>query len=164
MLADEDLAEDIHLHLQQLGKFITAEELLKYLHRPNVKLKHGIDQDISDTTARNYLHTLGYQFASQKKGQYSDGHERADVVYYQDHIYIPRLFTLLETSYFFQNDGILIIPPAGQHRTVIWYHDGIFYAHDHHRKTWYHKDCDAVPYRKGDGLSLMITDYFSADF
>lgn len=131
MLADEDLAEDIHLHLQQLGNYITAEGLMKYLHHPEVKLKHGIDRDILETTARRYLHDLGYRFAFQKKGQYSDGHERSDVVYYRDHVYIPRLFSLLETSYHFESDGTLIIPPSGRHRTVIWYHDeSIFYAHD----------------------------------
>ena len=32
MLADEDLAEDVQLYLQQLGKFITADKLMEYLH------------------------------------------------------------------------------------------------------------------------------------
>jgi transposase len=48
---------------------------------------------------------------------------------------------------------------------VIWYHDeSIFYAHDRRRRTWYHKDADAIPYKKGDGVSYMVADYFSADF
>jgi hypothetical protein len=48
---------------------------------------------------------------------------------------------------------------------VIWYHDeSIFYAHDRRRKSWYHKDADATPYKKGDGASYMVADYFSADF
>jgi hypothetical protein len=48
---------------------------------------------------------------------------------------------------------------------VIWYHDeSIFYAHDRRRKTWYHKDADAIPYKKGDSVSYMVADYFSADF
>ena len=80
MLTDKDLAQDICLYLQQLGKFITAEKLMLYLHRPDVKLKHGIDCDISIHTARHYLHSLGYRFTYQPRGQYVDGHERADVV------------------------------------------------------------------------------------
>jgi hypothetical protein len=48
---------------------------------------------------------------------------------------------------------------------VIWYHDeNIFYAHDRRRKTWYHKDTDAIPYKKGDNVSYMVADYFSANF
>jgi len=48
---------------------------------------------------------------------------------------------------------------------IIWYHyESIFHAHDQQWKAWYHKDCDAVPYRKGEGASFMVTDYFSADF
>ncbi|KAJ6617827.1 hypothetical protein B0H10DRAFT_1948012 [Mycena sp. CBHHK59/15] len=37
MLADEDLANDIRDHLQELGKFITADKLVDYLSREDVK-------------------------------------------------------------------------------------------------------------------------------
>jgi hypothetical protein len=102
-----------------------------------------------------------------KKGQYNDGHERPDVVYYQEHIYLPQLFKLQCHTYIYDNDGGHILAPfpkAGQ-RVLIWYHDeSIFYAHDQQRKSWYHKDCDAVPYRKGEGASFMVADFFSTDF
>lgn len=61
MLADEDLAGDIREHLQELGKFITAEKLVEYLSREDVMDKHGLDQKISDRTARRYLIELGYR-------------------------------------------------------------------------------------------------------
>ena len=105
MLADEDLAEDVRLHLQELGKYITAERLVQYLRRPDVKLKHGIDGDVGETTAHQYLHELGYHFSHAKKGQYSDGHERADVVYYRDHVYLPSIAKFQANSYIFENDG-----------------------------------------------------------
>ncbi|KAJ7691705.1 hypothetical protein B0H17DRAFT_1200839 [Mycena rosella] len=167
MLADEDLATDVREHLQELGKFITADKLVDYLSREDVMDKHGLDKKISVRTARRYLNELGYRFKSEKKGQYSDSHERDDVVYYREEVYLPTLKGFQDRSCIFDTDGSVTTPslPPGARRTVIWYHDeSIFYAHDHRRKSWYHKDADAVPYKKGDGSSYMVADYFSADF
>jgi hypothetical protein len=61
MLADEDLANDVHEHLQELGKFITADKLVDYLSREDVMDKHGLDRKINVRTARRYLHELGYR-------------------------------------------------------------------------------------------------------
>ncbi|KAL1749520.1 hypothetical protein FB107DRAFT_168280, partial [Schizophyllum commune] len=156
MLADEDLAEDIRMYLQSLGKEITAQKLQQYLNTPEVKLKHGIEGVISHKTACRYLAELGYRFSLAKKGMYTDGHERADVVHHRDKVYLPRLAKLQERAMSQEIVG---------RRVVIWYHDeSIFYAHDRHRKAWYHKDADAEPYRKGEGASFMVADYFSADF
>ncbi|KAJ7221557.1 hypothetical protein GGX14DRAFT_353210, partial [Mycena pura] len=46
MLVDEDLKTDINLYLQELGKGITAQKLLEYLHSPEVVEKHGITHPI----------------------------------------------------------------------------------------------------------------------
>ncbi|KAJ8689997.1 hypothetical protein PTI98_012842 [Pleurotus ostreatus] len=51
MLADEDLVNDICLHLQELGKDITARKLVTYLAQPDVMAKHGITRPISERTA-----------------------------------------------------------------------------------------------------------------
>ncbi|CAK5283931.1 unnamed protein product [Mycena citricolor] len=64
---------------------------------------------------------------------------------------------------------VLNVNPYGEwikcRRVIIWYHDeSIFYAHDRRRETWYHKDSDALPYRKGEGYSFMVADFFSPDF
>jgi hypothetical protein len=61
MLADEDLANNIQLHLQSLGKEITAEKLVEYLNDPIVRAEHNIDKAVSLTTARQYLDELGYR-------------------------------------------------------------------------------------------------------
>jgi hypothetical protein len=59
--ADEDLANDIRLHLQSLGKDITAEKLVSYLNSPEVHEEHNIDKLILLTTVRRYLDELGYR-------------------------------------------------------------------------------------------------------
>ncbi|KAJ7308753.1 hypothetical protein DFH08DRAFT_719618, partial [Mycena albidolilacea] len=168
MLTDEDLATDVRNHLQELGKFITAEKLVQYLAREDVTKKHGLEKTISISTARRYLNELGYRWVTIfKKGQYCDSHEREDVVYYREEVYLPTLKGFQDRSCIFEADGSVITPslPPGARRTVIWYHDeSIFYAHDRRRKAWYHKDADAIPYKKGDGVSYMVANYFSADF
>jgi hypothetical protein len=48
---------------------------------------------------------------------------------------------------------------------ITWHHDEvIFYVHDCRGKGWHHKNEAAKPYAKGDGVSLMIADFCSADF
>ena len=90
MLVDEDLCNDLNLYLQELGKDITAEKVAEYLSRPEVKEKHGISKTISIRMARRYLNALGFRFSHPKKGQYADGHERVDVVYYCNAVFLPR--------------------------------------------------------------------------
>jgi hypothetical protein len=65
MLADEDLADDIRLHLQSLGNEITANKLVAFLHDPDVCSKHGIDIKVSECTARRYLNDLGYWYVAK---------------------------------------------------------------------------------------------------
>ena len=42
ILADEDLAFNISLYLQELGKDITAGKIVEFLVCPKIKFKHGI--------------------------------------------------------------------------------------------------------------------------
>ncbi|KAJ7142720.1 hypothetical protein C8R44DRAFT_603559, partial [Mycena epipterygia] len=167
MLADEDLANDIRLHLQSLGKEITADKLADYLNDPVVHAEHSIDKPVSLTTARRYLDELGYRFKCPKKGQYVDGHEHPDVVYYRDNVYLPRYFKLQERVAVFDKDGNPINNTFSETgwRVIIWYrNESIFYAHDRRHKTWYPKDSPAKPYQKGEGYSFMVADYFCSDF
>ncbi|KAJ7187586.1 hypothetical protein GGX14DRAFT_580946 [Mycena pura] len=169
MLLDEDLAVDINLYLQELGKDITADKLRLFLARPEVMEKHGITKTISVRTARRYLHTLGYRFTSPKKGQYSDGHEREDVVYERDVKYIPAYKQFQKRALRYGRNGLVEYGPCEKtgvgRRVIFWYHDeSIFYAHDRSRKSWYHKDAPAKPYAKGEGHSLMVSDFVSSDF
>lgn len=61
MLADEDLSNEILLHLQSLGNNITAEKLANYLRREDIREKYQIGGHISVRTAQRYLFELGYR-------------------------------------------------------------------------------------------------------
>ncbi len=52
MLVNQDLAQDINLHLQELGKDITALKVVEYLGRSEVKDKYGITKTITVCTAQ----------------------------------------------------------------------------------------------------------------
>ncbi|KAI5842177.1 hypothetical protein DFP73DRAFT_528131 [Morchella snyderi] len=43
---------------------------------------------ISSTTAKDWLHRLGYHWGEVKKGVYKDGHERPDVVNYRQEVFL----------------------------------------------------------------------------
>ncbi|KAJ7087942.1 hypothetical protein B0H15DRAFT_922898 [Mycena belliarum] len=165
LLADEDLKGEINLYLQEIGDGITTEKLRAFLARPEIMEKHGIDQKISDRTARRYLNALGYRFTQPKKGQYSDGHEREDVVYERDKRYIPRIKALeARMQHWGKDNNPEFGPRPPGRRVIVWYHDeSIFYAHDRRRKGWYHKDAFKL-HQKGDGASLMVADFVSVDF
>jgi hypothetical protein len=167
LIDDDGVAQDLGIHLQSLGKNITPKKVVEFLSREDVKEKHSITKTIGIHTARRYLRNMGYRFSNPKKGQYCDGHEREDVVWYRQHTFVPLMKTLDKRVVHFDNDGN---PEAGPFavlgpRVIVWWHDeSIFYAHDRRRKVWAHKDASAVPYKKGDGPSLMVADFVSADF
>ncbi|KAJ7132033.1 hypothetical protein C8R44DRAFT_612585, partial [Mycena epipterygia] len=166
MLVDEDLNAGINLHLQELGKDITAQKLVEYLARPDIMQKHGITRRISIRTAERYLKELGFRWMHPKKGQYADGHERPDVVAYRQNKFLPAWSKIRVRMDSWSHDNLPEIGPnLPGRRVVVWFHDeSIFYAHDRRRKTWYHKDAPAKPYAKGEGASLMVADFVSSRY
>lgn len=53
----------------------------------------------------------------------------------------------------------------GHCRVVVWFHDeSTFYAHDRREVRWIHSTEGAVPKPKGEGVSLMVAHFVSADY
>jgi hypothetical protein len=86
---DEEFVQDINLHLQSLGKYVKAHDIVTYLNRPDVKARWGLKTTISDATAKRWMHKLGYQWVKKHRGLYVDGHERDDVVHYRQSVFLP---------------------------------------------------------------------------
>ena len=111
---------------------------------------------------------MDYRWGRGPKGQYIDGHEREDVVAYRQEIFLPTLANHEDRIRTYDRDGNTI-PYSGPRpmtrRLVIWFHDeSTFYANDRRRVFWVHKDEKAVPEPKGEGPSLMVADFISADY
>ncbi|KAF9481284.1 hypothetical protein BDN70DRAFT_803826 [Pholiota conissans] len=179
LLDHEDLAQELNLHLQSVGKYVTANHLMEYMSREDVKNQWNVKRDISYATAKRWMHTLGYRWTFQPSGQYVDGHEREDVVEYRQNVFLPAMEKLQgrirawkdgaeeeltdwkEEWPFDEDDG----PRPFEKRTVLWFHDeSTFYANDRRRVGWVHKDAKAIPRAKGEGASLMVADFISADY
>jgi hypothetical protein len=168
LLVDEDLANEINIYLQSIGPEISGQKLMDFINNNTaLRSRHEIEKKIGIKTAQRYLNALGYRYRTPLKGQYADGHEREDVVYYRDQIFLPKWRGISERMFnWAEGDLPEFGPLVGRGRRVItWFHDeSVFYAHDRRKKSWYHKDAAAKPYAKGDGHSLMVADYVSADF
>ena len=166
LLVNENIVNEVSIYLLSLRKNeFTAKHLMDFLHRADIKGKYGIERNISHKTACRYLHTLGYRYQSTPKGQYVDGHEREDVITYQEKVFLPKWKRFAKWMAVWDKDLQEHLPTGGEKRVIAWFHnESVFYAHDRWKNGWYHKDSGAKPYTKGEGPSLMITDFVSADF
>ncbi|KAH9912604.1 uncharacterized protein B0H18DRAFT_889682, partial [Fomitopsis serialis] len=160
-LDDEDFRQELFLHLQGIGEYVKAEDLVHYLDRPDVKERWNTKKTISLATAQRWMKRLGYRWKVTPKGQYSDGHERDDVVAYRQGTFLPRWKAMEPQMRDWRPDGEEDRGPLPQNRrTVVWFHDeSTFYAHDRRKKRWVHKSEKAKPYQKGEGASLMVADF-----
>ena len=62
---------------------LTTVDFCKWVNKsllPNSTLEPGFPQQISVETARKWLHEMGFEVLTARKGLFIDGHERTDVV------------------------------------------------------------------------------------
>lgn len=164
-LQDEDIESDATMHLQSLGKYVSAMDLVRYFQRDDVQQHHGFT--ISLATARRWMKRMGMRWTKTPKGQYVDGHERPDVVEYRQGTYIPRRFGSHLPSRIWTSETISdpIIPSLSHPHAVYWYHDETtFMQNDRRQVRWVSKDEKPIPQPKGEGSSLMVADFVSADY
>ncbi|KAG0701937.1 hypothetical protein DFH29DRAFT_982561 [Suillus ampliporus] len=144
-IEDEDLKDELLVHLQSLGKYVMASAIVKYLAKPDIRHRYNLSKIC-------WMKTCGFRWTTAKNGQYIDGHEREDVVNYRQNIFLPAWYTL-ESKMRKWLPGQL----TSERRTVVWFHDeSTFYTHDRHEKS--------TPQPKGQGVSLMAVDFVSADY
>ncbi|KAF8578935.1 hypothetical protein K439DRAFT_1648626 [Ramaria rubella] len=157
LLEDEDLAQEIHLHFQSIGKYVRAMDIVQYLDTPEMKMCLKLKKMISLATAQCWMYP---------KGQFVDGHEGEDVVAYRQDKFLPawkQLEPMLRN--WDENDVEVVNAGSPLHFTVVWHHnESTYYANDCHKICWVHKDETAIPYAKGKGASLMVADFVSADY
>ena len=80
MLINENLQNEIDIYLMSIRNEISAQKTHNSWNF-FINLTFGIECNISHKTACQYLHT---HYKATLKGQYADGHERADVMFYWD--------------------------------------------------------------------------------
>ena len=107
ILEDEDLAQEICLHLQSKGPYVCAMDIVQFLETPEMKERLNLKKLISERTARRWMNRMGYRWKKEPKGQYKDGHEREDVVAYRQQVFLPFIATLIPHMRKWTQDGTL---------------------------------------------------------
>ncbi|KIK76705.1 hypothetical protein PAXRUDRAFT_169069 [Paxillus rubicundulus Ve08.2h10] len=168
LLNKGELAKEIHMHLQTIGKYVSAADIIQFLDTPDVKERYALKKTISLTTAQRWMHMMDYRWTKAPSGQYIDGHECEDVVKYRQTTFLPTIGKL-EWNLREWKDGLEEMDdkaPRPQNRqVVIWYHnESTFYANDRRKVYWVHTSETAKPRQKGEGASIMVVDFVSADY
>jgi hypothetical protein len=122
-------------------------------------------------TARRWLKKLDWRYGRKKNGMYIDGHEREDVVQYRKE-FLARWKEYEKCMFTFDNDGNIDntlkgfpVPQKGRFRLILVTHDeSTFYAFDRRKTQWAHSSDKATPQRKGEGASLMISDFVTSEW
>ena len=78
---DEDVAAEIAMHLQSLGPYVRALDIVHYTAIPEVRARLYLKKAIHLAKAQRWMKKMGYRWTKKLSGQYVDGHERADVVF-----------------------------------------------------------------------------------
>ncbi|KAJ7143241.1 hypothetical protein C8R46DRAFT_867383, partial [Mycena filopes] len=180
ILNDEDFSDAIKLYLQSVCRkdghfkaqdlvdFVASAEMQERLEEAGIR-KHSI----SVWTARRWLKRLDWRYGHRKNGMYIDGHEREDVVAYRTAFvkrwleeYEPRMVS-------YDNDGKPVKNPEGYvltgkykaFRVILVTHDeSTFYAHDRRKVGWSHKSSKGKPEPKGEGESIMVSDFLTVEW
>lgn len=165
VINNEGVVNELKLLLRSKGKYLSAEDLMKLLNDPDIRKDVGVPKPITLRTARRWLRKMGYRWKSEPKGQYFDGHERADVVHYRTHVFLPIWKSIEPFIQGWDDETGLPVPlmlKIGQRQIIIWFHDETtFYAHDRRRRRWVHRNERPIPWKKGEGVSMGVSDFIS---
>ncbi|KAF8199381.1 hypothetical protein K438DRAFT_1583616 [Mycena galopus ATCC 62051] len=74
VLEDEDLAQELHLHLQGIGKYVAAQDIVNYTETDEMTARLNLKKGISLRTAQRWMKRMEYRWTKEPKGMYSDGH------------------------------------------------------------------------------------------
>ena len=91
VIDDDDLAQEIHVHLQGIGKYIKAEDIVQYCAQPEMLACLKCTKTISLAIACHWLEKMGYCWKRDHRGLYVDGHEHANVVSYCQNVFLPMM-------------------------------------------------------------------------
>ncbi|KAF8575281.1 hypothetical protein K439DRAFT_1623731, partial [Ramaria rubella] len=128
--------------------------VISYFHRIDVQERLKVKKIPSERTARRWMHIMQYRYGKTPHGMYVDGHERQDVVDYRTHIFLPFWASIEGRMMTWTHENTPVYPKAitsfpAQKRVVL--------------TRWVHVTEKAEPVRKGEGASIMVSDFCSRD-
>ena len=180
VLGDEGLSQAIQFELVEKAKggHLDANILINIVSSPDIQAQFAcadIDRpSISVRTSHRWLAKLGWQYGKQQNGMYIDGHERKDVVEYRQK-FVDRFQQYEQCFHIWDNDGNKLQPTgfdvpkdhqsSGRFCLILVMHNkSIFYQNDQCKYLWDNAGKNAAPCPKGEGQSLMVSDFLTADW
>jgi hypothetical protein len=168
-LNDEDLSLRIRQHLQTLGRHFTAQDVVDFIASDSIQALLGTRQkNISTRTAQRWLQQH-HRYGLTKKGMYVDGHERGDVVEYRKE-FLKRMEAYERRIVVFDVvDGRVMMtePTLSEDEcplVIITHDESTFYENDRTTRRWVPMEETPVPQPKGEGASIMVSDFISPVF
>ena len=136
-LEDEDLADELHLHLQLLdNKYLHAMDVIWYFERPEVQSQLKLKKIPSERTASQWMHAMSYWYGKAPNGMYVDGHECQDVVEYRTSVFLPFWASIQDRMMTWMNKNKPILPdviqgfPVQKWVVLVTHDESTFYAND----------------------------------
>ena len=138
------------------------EELL-----PSETLEPGFPRSIHIETARKWMHELGFEVLSHKKGTFVDGHEREDVVEYRKK-FLRRMVALgfLNSMNAPSEEARKALPtdlecPPQEvlEKTVVFFHDESTFQSNEDQPTFWGTKGTHIIKPKGRGAGIMVSDF-----
>lgn len=175
VLSDKDIASEMKLQIVEKSKkgFMKAEDILNLVASSKMQKifsERGIlKPSISKSMAIRWLKKLDWRYQSIQNGMYIDGHEREDVVAYW-RAFLEQWKTYDARFHHWDDNGrklprlndfpVLDGPPF--RLVLITHNKSMFYQNDHCKITWAEKTNQPTPQPKGEGQSLMISDFLTS--
>jgi hypothetical protein len=171
VLENDDVVQAIQEELSERAKggFIKAEDVCEIVASERVQelfVRLGVHKPgLSKTTAQRWLSKLEWRYGKKKNGMYIDGHERDDVVAYRQ-AFVYRWAAEYETRFQFWDQNGNPLPRLSDSRCLILitHDESIFYQNDERTSCWSHQDSRPAPKPKGEGQSLMVSDFLTTEW
>ncbi|KIP02071.1 hypothetical protein PHLGIDRAFT_79674 [Phlebiopsis gigantea 11061_1 CR5-6] len=174
ILSDGDISSGLQQYLLQVSKdrFIPAADVVAFMKtlEMEAKLTSIGCSSISECTARRWLQTMDWHYKKKPNGMYIDGHKREDVVVYREKFVEHWMWCELQMMTYNNNeneakkltgfsvkDGPFCI-------IFITHNESTFYANDHRKMYWWHSSQKATLVRKGEGESIMVSNFLTAEW
>ena len=149
---------------------LTARQFCDWVNEillPNDTLEPGFPRNTSIETGRKWMHELGFEVVSKKKGTFVDGHERNDVVEYRTK-FLCRMVSLgflnpnnapTEEAKNALPSDICVPPPDVIEKTVVLFHDETTFQANEDQPTLWAEQGTSVMRPKSKGSGIMVSDF-----
>ena len=134
---------------------------------PNETLEPGFPRRISMESGRKWMHELGFEVVSKKKGTFVDGHEREDIVEYRIK-FLRRMVCLgflnpdnapTEEAKIALPSDLHAPPTEVIEKTIVLFHDETTFQANQDQPTLWAEKGTNVMRPKSRGSGIMVSDF-----